>query len=60
MCVEIGADGGVQRSRPILDRLASSADADIDAVRSAVAERIGALRFPAADAPTRANIPLIF
>jgi hypothetical protein len=59
-CAEITAGGEVQRSRPILDRLASSADADIDAVRSAVAERIGALRFPAADAPTRANIPLIF
>jgi hypothetical protein len=26
----------------------------------AVAERLGNLRFPAASAPTRANIPLIF
>jgi len=60
ICVEIDAGGEVQRSRPILDRLASNGDADIDAVRSAVADRVSALRFPAADAPTRANIPLIF
>jgi hypothetical protein len=60
LCVEIAASGEVQQLRPILDRLATNCDADLDAVRSSVAERVGALRFPAADAPTRANIPLIF
>lgn len=58
--VEIGIDGDVQRMRPILDRLASKDDMDLDAVRTAVAERVRALRFPAASEPTRANIPLIF
>jgi hypothetical protein len=58
--VEIGAGGEVQRMRPILDRLASSADVDLDAVRTAVSERVRALKFAPAAEPTRANIPLIF
>jgi len=59
-CIEIGEDGAVQRMRPLLDRLVSASNADLDPVRVAVAERLGNLRFPAASAPTRANIPLIF
>ena len=60
LCVEIAASGEVQRMRPIVDRLATSADVDLGALRTTVAERIGALRFPAAPGPTRANVPLIF
>jgi hypothetical protein len=60
MCVEIGADGRVEQSRVLLDRLATDGDTDLDAVRSAVAQRVGELRFPPAESPTRANIPLIF
>lgn len=60
LCVEVGSGGEVQRTRPIVDRLASSDGADLDALRAAVAERVAALRFPAAAAPTRANVPLIF
>lgn len=60
LCVEIAATGEVQRIRPIVDRLASGVDADLDAVRAAVAEKISALKFAPASAPTRANIPLIF
>lgn len=59
-CIEIAATGEVQRMRPIFDRLASSGEADLDAVRAGIAERIAKLRFPAAAAPTRANVPLIF
>ena len=59
-CIEIGEDGAVQRMRPLFDRLVSASNADLDPVRVAVAERLGNLRFPAASAPTRANIPLIF
>lgn len=60
LCVEIGTDGSVQRSRPILDRLATNGAADLNAIRSAVTQRIGEVRFAAAESPTRANIPLIF
>ena len=59
-CVEIGAGGAVQRLRPLLDRLVSPFNADLEPVRKAIAERVAALRFPEAAAPTRANIPLIF
>jgi hypothetical protein len=58
--VEIGKGGEVQRTRPILDRLATSGEVDLDAVRAAVEERVQSLRFAAASEPTRANIPLIF
>ncbi len=60
ICIDIGPGGEVEAMRPILDRLASTNGADVDAVRTEVAKRLGALRFPAASAPTRANIPLIF
>lgn len=59
-CIEIAPDGAVQRMRPLLDRLVSPSNGDLEPVRAAVAERLGSLRFPAASAPTRANIPLIF
>jgi hypothetical protein len=59
-CIEIGQDGEVQRMRPLLDRLVSPTNDDLEPVRVAVAERLGKLRFPEATAPTRANIPLIF
>jgi hypothetical protein len=59
-CIEIAEDGAVQRMRPLLDRLVSPTNADLDSLRAAVAERLHALRFPAAAGPTRANIPLIF
>jgi hypothetical protein len=59
-CIEVGQDGSVQRMRPLLDRLVSPANADLEPLRAAVAERISALRFPAASATTRANIPMIF
>lgn len=59
-CIEIGPDGAVQRIRPLLDRLVSPTNGDLEPLRAAVAERLGNLRFPAASAPTRANIPLIF
>jgi hypothetical protein len=58
--LEIGPNGEVERAQPILDRLASRDDIDLDAVRSDVMQRLSELRFPAAPAPTRANIPLIF
>jgi hypothetical protein len=57
---EIGEHGEVREMRPILDRLASANGADLDAARSGILERLGAMRFPAAAGPTRANIPLIF
>lgn len=59
-CIEVGEDGALQRMRPLLDRLVSPANADLEPVRAAIAERIGSLRFPSAGGPTRANIPLIF
>ncbi len=59
-CVEIDKDGSVQRMRPLLDRLANPSNTDLDPVRATISERIGALRFAAASAPTRANIPMIF
>ena len=37
-----------------------SSNADLDPIRATISERIAALRFAAASAPTRANIPLIF
>ncbi|MFL6725308.1 MAG: hypothetical protein ACJ8FS_02190 [Sphingomicrobium sp.] len=58
--LEIGREGDVERSRALLDRLASNDDADLEAVRSIVAQRLGAVRFPSAPSPTSANIPLIF
>jgi hypothetical protein len=59
-CIEIGQDGSVQRTRPILDRLVSPANGDLEPVRAAVYERLSRLRFPSAPTSTRANIPLIF
>lgn len=58
--VEIAPDGSVRAAGRILDRLASTGEADLDAVRDAAASAIHALRFPAASDPTRANIPLMF
>lgn len=58
--VEIGAGGQLTQMRPIVDRLASANGADLEFVRRAIAERLQAIQFPAADGPTRANIPLIF
>jgi len=60
LCIEIAPSGRVQGMRPILDRLASSTDADLQSIRDAVADRIEGLQFPEASAPTRANVPLIF
>ena len=60
MQLEIGPSGNVQHVRPILDRLASSGDADLDAVRDAAARRLREIRFPDAPEPTKANVPLIF
>lgn len=59
-CIEIGQDGSVQRTRSLLDRLVSPTNENLDSVRAAIAARVSALRFPAAAAQTRANIPLIF
>jgi hypothetical protein len=50
----------VQQARPILDRLATKTDADVDALRAAAIDRLAQLRFPAAPSPTTANVPLIF
>ena len=60
LSIEIGKSGEVERQRPIFDRLASSSDVDLDAIRAEAADRIGRLKFPAASGPTRANIPLMF
>ena len=60
LCVEIGTSGEIERMRPIFDRLASSTDADLDAVRAEAGERIRSLKFPKASAATRATIPLMF
>ncbi len=59
-CIQIGEDGAVQRIRPLLDRLVSPTNEDLEFVRIAVRNRISGLRFPSASGPTRANIPLIF
>ena len=56
----ISAHGSVDGIRPILDRLASSASDDPSLLREHVMERLSAVRFAAADAPTTANLPLIF
>lgn len=56
----ISAHGSVDGIRPILDRLASSASEDTSLLREHVMERLSAVRFAAADAPTTANLPLIF
>lgn len=58
--VEIGASGQVERMRPVFDRLASSANADLDAIRAEAGERLRAIKFPSAASSTRANIPLMF
>ena len=59
-CIEIGQDGSVKQTRPLLDRLVSPTNDDLDPVRAAIAERIASLQFAPAPAATRANIPLIF
>ena len=58
--LEIGATGEVGASRILFDRLASSDGGDLDALRSEIAERIGAVQFPSGSATTLANVPLIF
>ncbi|MFL6721589.1 MAG: hypothetical protein ACJ8FT_07275 [Sphingomonas sp.] len=58
--VEIGPGGEVQQLRPILDRLASNTDEDLEELRREIGHRAGAIRFPAAASGTRANVPLIF
>lgn len=58
--LSIDATGTVGGARPILDRLASPTATDIDPVRRHTLERLRALSFPAAAAPTRVNVPLIF
>jgi hypothetical protein len=58
LSLEIDQAGRVESIRPLLDRLVS--DADVDHVRSAVAERLRAVRFSAMPGRTRANVPLIF
>lgn len=58
--VDIAESGEVRQLRPILDRLASKNGADVDGARSAVIDRVSAIRFPAGAGATRANIPLIF
>ena len=58
--LEIGATGEVGTSRILFDRLASSDGGDLDALRSEIAERIGAVQFPSGSATTLANVPLIF
>lgn len=59
-CIEIGKDGTVQRIRPLLDRLVSPTNEDLEPVRIAISDRISGLRFQSAPGPTRSNIPLIF
>ena len=56
----ISAHGSVDGIRPLVDRLASSANEDTAALRDQVIEKFSALRFPAAAAVTSANVPLIF
>lgn len=56
----ISPHGSVDGIRPILDRLASSASEDTSLLREHVMERLSAVRFAAADAPTTVNLPLIF
>ena len=56
----ISAHGSVDGIRPILDRLASSTNEDTAPFRDHVLETLSALRFPAADAMTAANVPVIF
>jgi hypothetical protein len=56
----ISAHGSVDGIRPILDRLASSANEDTGLLRDAVIDTLSAARFPAATAATTANVPLIF
>jgi hypothetical protein len=60
IALEIAPGGEVQQARPILDRLATKTDADVDALRAAAIDRLAQLRFPAAPSPTTANVPLIF
>lgn len=56
----ISPHGSVDGIRPILDRLASSASEDTSLFREHVMERLSAVHFAAADAPTTVNLPLIF
>jgi hypothetical protein len=58
MSLQIDQYGRVESVRPILDRMVS--DEDLEEVRDAVADLLGAVRFPAMSHATRANIPLIF
>jgi len=58
--LEIGASGEVDASRILFDRLASSDGGELDALRSEIGERIGAVQFPSSSAATVANVPLIF
>ena len=56
----ISAHGSVDGIRPILDRLASSANEETGLLRDAVIDTLSAARFPEAAAATTANVPLIF
>jgi hypothetical protein len=56
----ISAHGSVDGIRPLLDRLASSANEDTTVLRDHVIDRLSGVRFPAASAATSANVPLIF
>jgi hypothetical protein len=58
--LQIGANGEVEASQILFDRLASSDSEDLDALRGEIAERIGAVQFPSASTTTIANVPLIF
>ena len=56
----ISAHGSVDGIRPILDRLASSANEDTNLLRDSVIDTLSPARFPEAAAATTANVPLIF
>jgi Rps23 Pro-64 3,4-dihydroxylase Tpa1-like proline 4-hydroxylase len=58
--LEIAPTGELAGSRILLDRLASSEGGELELLRDEIAERIAAIRFPAAASATVANVPLIF
>jgi hypothetical protein len=58
--LEIAPTGELAGSRVLLDRLASSEGGDLELLREEIADRIAAMRFPAAASATVANVPLIF
>jgi len=57
--VVVQPDGSVEQAWPVLDRLAFPDGVSTEGMAEAVVEAVRAVRFPAADAPTDAVVPIM-